>query len=83
MSVLLLLDHMMKTSNHFELPELSLLSLRLNDSKECVMMSNMVQYYHYFLKLNEANKYNKFVMNAEEELMEASHYCEMVVVKMV
>ena len=52
LSVLLLLDHMMKTSNSFELPELSFLSLRLKDSKSCIMMANMVQYYHYFLKLN-------------------------------
>ena len=44
---------------------------------------NMVRYYHYFLQLNNLNRYNKVVMNAEEEVNEAENYCQIGVMKMV
>ena len=31
----------------------------------------MVKYYQYFLKLNDLNKYNKYILNAENEWNEA------------
>ena len=65
-TVLLLVDQLMKTSNNFDLPEFSFLSLRQKDSKECIILMNMLKYYHYFLKLNDMNKYNKYVTNVED-----------------
>jgi hypothetical protein len=44
---------------------------------------NIVNYYHRFIHLSNANRYNKYTLNAEEELEEAENFCELSVKKIL
>ena len=38
---------------------------------------NILNYYHRFIHLSNVNRYNKYTLNAEEELEEAENFCEL------
>lgn len=80
---MLLVDTLLKQNEHISLPIIEYPGLRLNDSKEHVILTNIAKYYEYFLKMNEANKYNRETLNAEQELEEAEEYCQLTIQKIL
>ena len=46
-------------------------------------MTNIVNYYHRFIHYNSQNRYNKYTLNAEEELEEAENFCELAIKKIM
>lgn len=80
---MLLIDTLLQQNHHLSLPKIDYPSLRLTQSKEHVILTNIAKYYDYFLKMNEANKYDRETVNAEEELEEAEEYCQLSILKVL
>ena len=84
LSVLALVDNILKTVPNTSLPKYQFNDLKVNQkSKEHLLLVNVGKYYDYFLKLNNESKYHIETVNAEEELEEAEHYCQLALLKIV
>lgn len=71
LNVLLLVDTILKTNTEIDLPKITYPNLRLDNSKEHTILINIVNYYHRYIHWSNLNRYNKYTLNAEEDLYEA------------
>lgn len=83
LTVMLFMDCLVKTNNEFKMPELTYPELKMGSSKEQILLINIVRYFHYFLQVCSASRFNKLTSNPEEELAEAEQYCELSVRKIL
>jgi len=64
LTVLCLIDNILKTNTEVDLPPLTFPSLKQDTSKEHIILVNIINYYHRFMHLSYINRYNKFTLNA-------------------